>query len=316
MNMTQYLEIQLAAANQRWDAATVAILEKQLEFVKARTFDIVYPDMKGRMLIPVSNEVDPGAETITYRQWDEFGEAQVISNYADDLPRVDALVEEFTSRVKSIGSSYDWSIQDLRRSAMAGAQLDTRRARAARRTIENKIEDIAAFGIANSGGITGFFNNANVAVTAAPTGTWSGATAFQILDDMHKVVEDVVVLNKETFLPNTYVIDQANFAIINQKRLSTTGDSGVTVLRSFLDNNPYIDKVETWFKSRLADAGGTGPRHVVYKRDPEVLSLEIPQEFEQLPPQARNLSFVVPVHARVAGVIIYYPIAVGYMDGT
>ena len=45
----------------------------------------------------MNNSVNPGATTITYRQWDNFGMAQIISNYADDPPLMDALVEEFTS---------------------------------------------------------------------------------------------------------------------------------------------------------------------------------------------------------------------------
>ena len=52
-----------------------------------------------------------------------------------------------------------------------------------------------------------------------------------------------------------------------------------------------------------------------YKKDPEVLTLEIPQEYEEMPPQAKNLQFHVPVHARIGGVIVYYPIAMAYMDG-
>ena len=55
---------------------------------------------------------------------------------------------------------------------------------------------------------------------------------------------------------------------------------------------------------------------VAYQRDPMVLQLEIPQEFEQFPPQARGLSFVVPCHARIGGVHMHYPLAVAYMDGT
>ena len=76
-----------------------------------------------------------------------------------------------------------------------------------------------------------------------------------------------------------------------------------------------ITDVDFWHKLDLADAAGTGPRMVTYQRDPEVLELVIPQEFEQFPPQARNLAFVVPCHARVGGVVVYYPLAIVYTDG-
>lgn len=299
----------------RWDAKFTAALSRQLEFVKARTFDIVFPEMKGRRLFPLSTEVDSGAQTITYEQWDSFGMANVIANYADDIAESDVLVEEFTSKVKGIASSYKFSIQDLRASAMADSNLQSRKAMAARRSIENRIEDVAAFGITN-GGITGALNNASIPITAAPNGTWTLLTpGADIIEDLNTLVDAIVVANKETFLPDTLIVPTEKMSILSQKAVSTTGDTGTTILRQFLDNNPYINSIESWFKLRTAGAGGI-PRLMAYKKSPEVMSLEIPQDFESFPPQPKNLAFKVPVHARVAGVIVYYPLAAGYMDGT
>ena len=50
-------------ADPHMDAKFTAVLEKQLEFIKTRTYDIVYPEMKARQLIPVNNDGNPGAET-------------------------------------------------------------------------------------------------------------------------------------------------------------------------------------------------------------------------------------------------------------
>ncbi len=313
--MNQHLMFVLGALNCRWDDKFTAVLEKQLEFVKTRTYDIVYPEMKARQIIPVNNDVDPGAETITYRQWDEFGMAQILANYGDDLPLIDALVEEFSQKVKGIGAAYQWSIQDLRRSAMAGAQLDQRRARAARRSVEQQIENIAALGNAKAG-LRGFAKHPNVPLVVPITGNWAAATSDQIIADLNQLPTSIVDTNKETFIPDTLVMDISRYNLIAVKRISTTGDTHTTVLEAWLRSNPWVTSVGTWNKLALADASDTGPRLVCYKRDEEVLTLEIPQEFEQMPPQAKNLAFQVPVHARIGGVIVYYPIAMAYMDGT
>lgn len=305
----------LAAGGMRMDDKFTAALERELEYIKTRTYDIVYPELKARQFIPVSNEVDPGAETITYRQWDEFGMAQIITNYADDLPLVDALVEEYSQRVHSIGAKYQYSIQDLRRSSMmGGVSLDQRRARSARRFVETKIDNIGTSGQANAG-LYGIANNANVSLVTPDTGTWSTATAAEIVADLNKLVNSIVTTTKETFLPDTLLLDTNNYTLIASKITSTSGDTQKTILKAFLESNPYIKNIDSWYKLGTADAAGTGPRLICYKRDPEVLTLEIPQEFEQLPPQAKNLAFQIPVHARTAGVIMYYPMAVAYMDG-
>ena len=79
--------------------------------------------------------------------------------------------------------------------------------------------------------------------------------------------------------------------------------------------NADLRNAESWYKLNTADAAGTGPRALFYKRSPEVLELVIPQDFEQLPPQAKNLAFVVPCHARCGGVVVRYPVAMLYLDG-
>ncbi len=310
----QQLQTMLGAVGLRMDAKFTAVLERQLEFIKTRTYDIVYPEMKARQFIPVNNDVDTGAETITYRQWDMIGMAQIIANYGDDMPLIDELVEEFEQKVQGLGAAYEWSIQDLRRSAMAGASLDQRRARAARRSIEQQIENIAALGNTKAG-LVGFAKNANVPLVTPTTGTWSTATGEQMIADLMKLASSIVTTNKETFMPDTTILDIASYNLLATTRVSTTGDTNTTALEGFLRSNPWVGTVATWNKLALADAADTGPRAICYKRDAEVLTLEIPQEFEQFPPQPKNMAFQVNVHARIGGVIIYYPIAVAYMDG-
>jgi len=298
----------------RMDDKYTAVLEKQLEYVKAKTYDVVYPEFKARQLIPVSNEAGAGAETIVYRQWDSFGIAQIISNYADDFPMVETLAEEFTQKIQSIGAGFSYSVQDLRRAAMSGVPLSERKARATRRAIEQKIEDIGAAGDTN-GGLPGLANNVNVSLVSPVTGTWASATGAQMVADMLHFSSQVAVACKETFIPDTIVLDIASYNRLANTRISTSGDTNMTALNAFLEASPYVTSVISWNKLATANAAGTGPRALCYARTPDVLSFEIPQEYEQFPPQQDNLAFKVPAHARVGGVLIYYPVAVGYMDG-
>jgi hypothetical protein len=220
--------------------------------------------------------------------------------------------EEFVQKIHPIGDAYQYSIQDLRRSAMTGTSLDSRRAATARRVIENKIDKWGATGML-TGGIAGALNHPNIPLVVPPTGTWSGATALQMLADLEFLVNSVIDNNEETFFPDTIILDGPSL-----RRIASTpmlDNSSRTVLQTFLQNNLYITRIEGWYECKLADAAGTGPRFMCYKRDPEVITFEIPQEFEQFPPQAVNLAFKVPCHARVAGIAVPYPLACGYMDG-
>lgn len=298
---------------ERQDAGETAFFSRQLETILARTYDVKYPELKARMLIPVSSEVDPGAASYTYRQYDSFGIAKIVSNFADDLPMVDVLGKEFTAKVESLGAAYHFSIQDIRAAQKSGFDLDQKRALAARRAIETKIDQMAATGDTNLG-TKGLLNNANVTIVAPVTGAWSQATtADNILKDINTLVDSIVTATKEAFSPDTLILDPVSFQVANSKRVDPTLEK--TVLRSFLENNPWIRQVVQWQRAATASAGGAR-RIMAFKRDPEVLELIIPQEFEQLPPQAQNLSFTVPCHARMGGVSIRYPVACAYMDIT
>ena len=103
------------------------------------------------MIVPISGEAGPGAESITYRQFDKLGVAKLIANYADDLPRADAKGKEFTVPVKSIGGSFGYNLQEVRAAAMAGRPLATRRAEAARRANMQEVERIGFAGDASTG---------------------------------------------------------------------------------------------------------------------------------------------------------------------
>lgn len=298
----------------RNDAKFTANLSRELEHVRSQTYDVVYPEMKARQLIPVDESVSNGAETVVYRQWDMLGMAKIIHDFADDLPLVDALVEEFTAKIKSVGAAYHYSIQDLRAAGLSGSQLPARRARMARRSIEQAIDAIACLGNSKAG-LVGFAQHPNVSLVPVVTGTWSTATGAEMIGDMNELVNAVVQANKETFLPDTIALDITNYTRFSTTRISTTGDTHMTAMQAFLRSNPYIREVVSWNKLANANAAGNGPRAVCYKRDPEVLELVIPQEFEEMPPQPQGLKFNIPCHARVGGCVVYYPLAMGYMDG-
>ena len=82
----------------------------------------------------------------------------------------------------------------------------------------------------------------------------------------------------------------------------------------FLRTNPFIRNVEPINQLAAANSSLAKNRLVVYKRDPQKVQLHIPQPLELFPPQQRGLEFIVPAHARVGGVALYYPKSVKYVQ--
>jgi len=299
------------------DANESAFFKRELEVVKSKTFDVKYKPNMAFSLFPVSSEASPAAEVITWRQFSRVGMAKMVADYATDFPRVDIYGVEYSVKPKDIGSSYGYSIAEIRRAAMAGLPLETRRAEAARRAIEDKLNSIAFSGDSATN-LKGFINYSGITeytVASGGTGgtkTWSTKSADQILDDMNGIVHAVVSATNGIEQPDVMLLPLEQYNLISTKRLGT--DSDTTVLEYFLKTNRYIKRVE-WV-TELADAGdSTTDRMMVYVNDSNHLNLEVPLMFEQYDADKSGLSYSIPCLARTAGMIIFYPASVSYADG-
>jgi len=307
----------------RLDANETAVLTQQLEFMRARTADIERPAFKARMLVPITSEVDPGAETWAYSQWDRTGMAKVIANYSDDIPKVATFAKKFVNTVETIALGYGWSWLDLQRTSRAGVPLQTRLANGVREGFEQRIEVIGAMGITETGA-TGLLNNANVPQISASTPAtgvstvWGGGdkTPQEVLNDLHAMEDAIINNTKGTRTPNTLVLPLARYRYIQKTPVSTAGGANPrdTIMRVFLDKTQLVTDIEWWGFCDTANTGST-PRAIMYDRNPIVVHLELPLEQQEMPPQAKNLSLEINSVGRIGGVAWEYPLAAVYMNG-
>lgn len=294
------------------DASETMVFARQLETVKNRVYEKKYAELKGRQFVPFSAEGGDASEFMTYRIWDSYTMAQLVTNYATDFPMVSASASEVTVKYHDIGLSYGYSIKDLRQAARAGVPLSDKLAMAARRGIELGIDDAVAVGIpqVKTFGLT---NNPNVPILTVTTGTWASATGEQMLDDLNNIVTQMFANTLELFTPDTMLMSTNAFRKISTKLLSAANSSGDTVLTAFLRQNPGM-KVASWTKLNTANATGDNGRIVAYKRDSEVLEFEMGKEFEVFPPEQRGLMLTHACMARFAGVSVHHPLGVCYVD--
>jgi hypothetical protein len=291
-------------------------LERQLEYIRPQIFEVAYADIKYPTLLPVTSEAGQGAQTFTYRIMDSTGEFKLIADAADDLPRSDISQVEKSINIRSFGGSFGYTVQELRAAQMANIALEQRRAAAVRRAYEEKVEAVAMFG-ESTVGLAGFFNNSTVDVIAANywfTGTTASGTSQEMLELLNYGVSAIINASNMKEQPDTILLAYEDYNKISTTRNSDSSD--VTVLEYFLRTNPYIRNVEPINQLDKDNSVLNTNRMVVYKRDPEKVQLHIPQPLELFPPQQRGLGFIVPAHARVGGVALYYPKSVIYVQAS
>jgi len=287
-------------------------LERQLEYIRPQVFETVYADIKYSTILPVTSEAGNAAQTFTYRVMDSTGDFRLLADAADDLPRADISQVEKSINIRSFGGSFGYTVQELRAAQMANIALEQRRATAVRRAYEEKVEEVAMFGEA-SASLAGFFNNSTVDVLQADKWfTDSGTTSQEMLELLNYGVTAIVNGSKMKEQPDTILMHYEDFRVVSNQRNSDSSD--VTVLEYFLRTNPYITSIEPINQLDKDNSSLSTNRMVVYKRDPQKVQLHIPQPLELFPPQQRGLEFIVPAHARVGGVAIYFPKSVIYVQ--
>jgi hypothetical protein len=312
--------VKVAVENKLFDADGAFFFQRQLERIKARSYDVKYAELQARMLFPVTNEGGPGITSITYRTYDQAGAAKIIQAYADDLPRADVAGKETTIPVRSVGISYGYNLDEIQASQLTGSSLDQRRANSARRATEQTVNDVAFFGD-DDANLPGLFNNPNIpegSVVDPGSGTeWVNKTPDEILFDINDVFADIFETTKMVERGDTLLLPPSQWAYIMSTPRSDNSDT--TIAQYVAQNSPFLNSINDIIPVNECAADNNPDFEddimVAYRRDPDALQLEIPVELEYLPTQQKNLEFIIPGRLRLAGLNIYYPLSLNIATG-
>lgn len=317
---------------QRCDANETMLVAEALTQTAVKTLRTIYPGTMARLLAPVVPNIDPGIRKFTYHRVDVEGVAKIVVNFGDDLPRVDGNVSEMEGKVRTLGDSFAFTTEDIRRLAFArrsgrmgtDAILDVNKMDIANEMIERKKDTLFAQGD-TTWGLPGMLQDSNIAVYEAAasangsnTRTWDGAdkSATEILKDLRAMASAVFNGSKGRYRPNKAVFPIDQYRIIASTPIGTNSDTR-TILQAFLDGeraagSPDI-QVYAWQECYLAD-GGTNDRGLMGYFAPETIGLIDPMAMQARAPQEKNLETVVPCEAKCGGCVVFAPLAFSYID--
>ena len=304
------------AESGRFDSAEDAsvFFARELDQVKAKTYDRQYPELSALNYFPQTSEINPGAETFTFYSYDEVGLAEIISSYSTDLPRVDALGKPRTVHIRSLGDAYGYSVQEMRAASFANKSLDSSKASAARRAIETKHNMIAFVGD-KATGLVGVFSDDNgvprYTIPAGASGetSWEKKTAQEIIKDVSGMHEAVDNLTNSVEKPDTLMIASSVYSILSRTIIDGTATSVLAFIR---DNFDWLKQIipAPELNAKNTACNPTGENLVfLYTNDAEKFSVETPMPFYQHPAQNKNLEVEIACESRVAGATFYYPLS-------
>ena len=302
------------------DSGESIFFTRELETIRAKTYDVKYDDnFKMLATIPISMEGDPLDIDITHRSYGRVGIAKMGGgDYATDFPSVDIFATESTVKVYPVQASYRYNKEEIARAAKMNRPLESKRAEAARKAIDKKINDVAMVGDAVTGA-KGFFNAAGVseytlADGVSPASTkWDGKTSDEILKDLYGISNSIISSTKGIEIPDTIAIPLSSYQLIEQKRLSA--DTEKTVLTYFLENSKNIKNV-IWFNELevITDTlglSGYDSKKGMYcwRNSADNVIMDMPLPLTQEEVMRDGLAYVIPMKAKIGGVFFFYPMS-------
>lgn len=300
----------------RLDAAQTLFFQRQLEYIFVKMVERQYASLDARKVLPMNTEVPPWATSYKYYVLDRVGQAKVISNYSTDLPTVDLIGKQVTANIYSYGASFVFNIQEIREAIQQGTNLETLKADAVARAMAELENKLTFLGDANLN-LPGLLNHPNIPSSTVPAGVsastfWGNKTPDEILKDMNDIVTAIVVNTKKVETPNTLLLPVSSYQYVNSTKVSTL--SSDSILKTFLMNRPEIKEVIQL--NELESMPVTGLKGMIaYTKDPYKIEMVVPLDMETFPPQANNLSFMTPVHARFGGVKVQFPLSARIAQG-
>ena len=305
--------------------------QRQLEYIQAQSYDVLYPDLMGRECFSLNTEGGEGINTITYRSYDKRGETAIIAGKATDLPRGDISGEEYSITVKTLGNAFGYSRQELAAAKVTGMPLEARKAEATRRSYEEKVNQLVWFGSPENK-INGLFDGpvgapcltikkTELADGVGASPYWRLKTGTEVVKDLTDALTQVYVDTKKIFRPDTILMSVEDKLYLENTPISAEFPL-VSIMKWFLENNRFI-KSESQIKDinelegiypatvggTFDPTGGQAGGFTVYASGADNARIREPFPYMHLPVQYKGLEFEVNCYGRFAGVEMVRPAA-------
>lgn len=278
---------------------------KQLTATLNRAYEKEYADNSVVNIFPVTNEIPGHAKYFEYPEFDGVGIAQIIADYSDDLPLVDAFMTEKQGKVFRFGNAFLISTDEIKAGAATGQSLSTRKQALAFEAHDNLLDKLVWSGSAPHG-IVSVFDQPNINNVVA-SGSWTDATVA--VNDITAMI-DAVESSTQGYHHVTDILLPASARRVMQRLVDNTT---LSYGELFTRNNPGLTIRYMQFLDNYDGAGGKAA--LAFEKNPLNASIEIPEATNVLPGQVKDLHIKYPVTSKATGLIVFRPLTFAVIKG-
>lgn len=296
----------------------LAFVESQAASVESQVYMTKYPDIQYPMIVPVDTSAMDYADTVVHYSMNATGESRFLNNMFTDVPILDVTKDQHSVRIATIAQGYDYTMDEIGRAMLLGESLDADRAVAARRLIEEKIDDIVKNGVSDLGW-DGFMDHSSITKANAVNGAggssnWVSKTALEVIKDITTMIGALWEGSKTVEMANTLLLPPSAYAHLVHEPYRDTN-----LMDWVMRFNIYTAQTGSPLMIReyrgLEDAAATNRgRAIAYRRAPDVLKLHMPRPLVFEAPQRWLDRVIVYAKTRLGGLEIRLPKACRYLD--
>lgn len=326
-------------ADGKFDEADVTMAAEGLTHMYSKVYERKYPELLAYsgLLLPIGEEVHPGAETYEWWERDLVGQAVVASTYNEDsIPMVGGpKATANVGRIKPFLNGYKTNFRTKIREALARKngkpdfRVDQGKAEAAMLGHAEAINALWLWGDPEWN-IPGLMKETRIRVIQAQNGAsnsplWSQKTGDEITADLMTMVNSMHQLSNKTRRAKRVVLPQQQFDYIAG---TPRGNGTDTTILGFVTNAlkekrqpvEFIGAIEFNVASSTAYNGGTPQllfdRAVIIDTDESAAWFELPVRPEQpMAPKQTGLGEVTFMHSRAGGLHLEDAQSILFFDG-
>ena len=306
-----------------------AVFTRSLAEILATAYDRPYQGLKALSLMPPSPAINPGADSVILRGHEMHGRATVSQNYDTEVPRVTVSGHETILPIYAIRDKWYLAWQQLRSGSMSGVDINGKGLASAKLTIATELDRILSLGYTDGSGTlrmrglvqpAALLGQPAVALgtlttlafqgavnPVASVGTWTTATAAQIINDVALLM--AVLENNEIYTATEMVLAPAEWNIINSMPVGIVANMTV---KQWLEG-VWGFNIHRWARltnvpAAFTVSGAVQNRVLIYEKSPQIVHPLIAVDAENLPSYWDGAGWSTTMHTRTAGVACENPL--------
>jgi hypothetical protein len=240
----------------------------------------------------MSNDIPPGATTINPWIVEGFGKALLGSPKNNKIPEVSVQRSEVPNPVMPATVKWVVTKEQLKQAAFGEFDLNSAGIDTAIETVEKGIDDLLSAGN-SSRGLEGFANHTDLTDVVLTTGTWSTASADQIVADCQQMLQQIITNSLDTHEADTFLLPPSLYKYLAYRITNTS-----MTIEEFLLSKTSLTLIDKWQVLENYSSG----RLIMYKRDMKIIHGYADNVVESNGTQLHDLEYSTIMQQRTAGV--------------